>query len=346
MRGNVWESVRTASLPSRREREPCILPSRETASFYVINVRNFARTEPLPFPNLFPVARKAHEGGMYITIATNGTLLTKEIVKKLVDCGVEYVEISLDSVNPEKHNAFRGINCWARVMEGVKNAVAEEKLKVGIATTITRMNIDELEPLIAFAKDLGVKCFNAFNFVPTGRGKDIVGQDISSDRREHMLRILWKHLQEEKIGIMSTAPQLGRACLKYSLPQGVFATGHAGQGAGEGARTIARYVGGCGAGRCYCAIQPNGVVTPCVYIPLPMGDLRKGELIDIWQGSQACQILRNRGYLAYHCGFCQYRDYCGGCRARAYGYFGELTECDPGCINNREKWERLSGGRA
>ncbi len=305
----------------------------------------FSGGEPLLSPNLLQVAMKAHEEGMYVTIATNGTLMTRETAKKIVDHGVKYVEISLDSVSPEKHNAFRGVESWARAVEGIRNAVAEEGLKMGIATTITRMNIGELEDLIALAKDLGVKCFNAFNFIPAGRGRKIADEDIGPEEREEMLRIIWGHLQEEKIGIMSTAPQLGRVCLTYSLPQGVFATGHAGQGTGEGARTIAKYVGGCGAGRCYCGIQPNGVVTPCVYIPFPMGDLRRGKLIDIWQGSETCQILRNRGYLAYHCGFCGYRDYCGGCRARAYGYFGNLTEADPGCINNREKWEELSGGR-
>jgi len=301
--------------------------------------------EPLLSPNLLPVARKAHDGGMYVTVASNGTVLTREMARKLADHGVEYVEISLDSVSPEMHNAFRGVDCWARAVEGIQNAVAEEALKVGIATTITRMNIGELEDLIALAKNLGVKCFNAFNFIPAGRGREIIEEDIDPEEREEMLRVLWRHLQEEKIGIMSTAPQLGRACLMYSLPQGVFATGHAGQGAGEGARTIAKYLGGCGAGRCYCAIQPNGVVTPCVYIPLAIGDLRKEKLIDLWQGSEICGILRNRGYLAYHCGFCPYRDYCGGCRARAYGYFGNLTEADPGCIHNREKWERLKEGQ-
>ncbi len=300
--------------------------------------------EPLLSPNLLPVARRAHDGGMYVTIATNGTLLTREMAKKLADHGVEYVEISLDSVSPEKHNAFRGVDSWARAAEGIRNAVSEKGLKVGIATTITRMNIGELEDLIALAKDMGVKCFNAFNFIPTGRGRGIAEEDIDPEEREEMLRILWRHLQEAKVEIMSTAPQLGRACLMYSLPQGVFATGHAGQGAGEGARTIARYVGGCGAGRCYCAIQPNGVVTPCVYIPLPIGDLRKEKLIDIWQESGICRILRNRGYLAYHCGFCPYRDYCGGCRARAYGYLGDLTEADPGCIYNRGKSVGLKEG--
>ncbi len=151
--------------------------------------------------------------------------------------------------------------------------MAQEGLRVGIATTFTRLNINELEDLIPLAKELGVNCFDAFNFIPTGRGKEIIDQDITPEQREEMLRILWRHLHEEKIEIMSTALQLGRVCLMYSLPQGVYATEHAGKGAGAGARTIAKYVGGWGAGRWYCAIQPNGVVTPCVYIPLAIGNI-------------------------------------------------------------------------
>jgi len=301
----------------------------------------FSGGEPLLSPNLLPVAKRAHAGGMYVTIATNGTLLTKEMVRRLVDHGVEYVEISLDSVHPEKHNAFRGVNCWAKVVEGIQNAVAQEGLRVGMATTITRSNIGELEDLIAFAKELGIDCFNAFNFIPTGRGREIVDQDITPEQREQMLRILWRHLQEEKIEIWSTAPQLARACLMYSLPQGVYATGHAGQGAGEGARTIAKYVGGCGAGRCYCAIQPNGLVTPCVYIPLAIGNLREEKFIKIWQDSPVGQILRERALFSPNCGVCAYRNYCGGCRARAYGYFQDLREADPGCVFNQEKWLKL-----
>lgn len=301
----------------------------------------FSGGEPLLSPNLLTVARRAYEGGIYVTIATNGTLLTKDMVRQLVDHGVGYLEISLDSVHPEKHNAFRGVNCWAKVVEGIQNAVSQEGLRVGIATTFTRLNIEELEDLIALAKELGVNCFNAFNFIPTGRGKKIIDQDLTPEQREEMLRVLWRHLQEEEIEIMSTAPQLGRACLMYSLPQGVYATGHAGQGAGAGARTIAKYVGGCGAGRCYCAIQPNGIVTPCVYIPLPIGNLRTEKFINIWQDSPICLTLRDRIHFSPNCGVCLYRDYCGGCRARAYGYFQDLQEADPGCLYNQEKWLKL-----
>ncbi|MEM2914845.1 MAG: radical SAM protein, partial [Candidatus Bathyarchaeia archaeon] len=42
-----------------------------------------------------------------------------------------------------------------------------------------------------------------------------------------------------------------------------------------------------------------------------------------------------------HCGICKYKYVCGGCRARAYGYFGDYSAPDPGCINNSEEWKKL-----
>lgn len=44
--------------------------------------------------------------------------------------------------------------------------------------------------------------------------------------------------------------------------------------------------------------------------------------------------LRNKDILEGNCSKCEYRYYCGGCRARAYGYTGDYLAPDPGCINN------------
>ena len=105
---------------------------------------------------------------------------------------------------------------------------------------------------------------------------------------------------------------------------------------------LSRYVGGCGAGRCYCAIEPNGVVTPCVYIRTkPVGDLRTQRFADVWNNSLFA-VLSDRNNLSGHCRVCDYRSYCGGCRARALAYTGDITAPDPGCIENERLWERLT----
>ena len=105
---------------------------------------------------------------------------------------------------------------------------------------------------------------------------------------------------------------------------------------------LSRYVGGCGAGRCYCAIQPNGDVTPCVYISgLKVGSLRSQSFEDIWNCG-LFGVLSDRTNLFDHCVVCKDRAYCGGCRARSYAYLDDIRAGDPGCIHNQALWEPLT----
>jgi MoaA/NifB/PqqE/SkfB family radical SAM enzyme len=53
------------------------------------------------------------------------------------------------------------------------------------------------------------------------------------------------------------------------------------------------------------------------------------------------KTIRDRENFKGYCGTCEHRNICGGCRARAYGYFGDLTESDPGCILNQQAWDSL-----
>ncbi len=53
------------------------------------------------------------------------------------------------------------------------------------------------------------------------------------------------------------------------------------------------------------------------------------------------KTLRDRSKLRLNCKVCKFRDSCGGCRARAYNYFGDITAPDPGYVNNIECWNRL-----
>ena len=101
---------------------------------------------------------------------------------------------------------------------------------------------------------------------------------------------------------------------------------------------MADYVGGCGAGRLYCAIQPNGKVTPCVFLPVEVGDLRQQNLREIWHGSEVMNQLRDRTKLKANCPDCEYRSMCGGCRARAYGYL-KIIWVLIRCIYNAYEWE-------
>ena len=99
---------------------------------------------------------------------------------------------------------------------------------------------------------------------------------------------------------------------------------------------LSEFVGGCGTGRLYCAIDYNGDIFPCVFIPIKLGNIKYDNFIDIWHTSPVLNKIRNRQYFKEKCVSCKYRSICGGCRARAYAYHGNLTQSDPGCILNSE----------
>ncbi len=258
--------------------------------------------------------------------------------------GVKYVEVSLDSVNSEEHDAFRGLKgAWHRSVEGIKNVAATPGLRAGMAACFTRANVHMAAAMINLAKDIGCTTFVHFNFIPVGRGKEIAQSDLTPAQREDLLRTLNQFLQEGEISIMSTAPQFGRACLAYRPEDGLMATGHAGSGRGRKTRVLSKYIGGCGAGRCYCSIQPIGKVNPCVYMPShEAGDLRKQRFAEIWNNA-LFEVMSDREDRGDHCGVCDYRHYCGGCRARAASYTGDLQAGDPGCVYKSHVWEEVTG---
>ncbi|MHC4294781.1 MAG: radical SAM protein [Planctomycetota bacterium] len=300
--------------------------------------------EPTISDHLLPVLHRANEHHMHLTLATNGTTMTPELAAQLAAAGLRYVEISLDSVDSARHDAFRGREgLWERSVRGAKTVVATEGLRLGIAMCVHQGNFHEVRDMIRFAEDLGAGCFAHFNFIPVGRGLRMVAGDITPAQREQLLGILNAQMQTGGMGVISTAPQLGRICLAGAAGEdGRVSCSHAGSGSGVKARVVAKYLGGCGAGRTYVCIEPNGNVTPCVYMPhRVMGNVREKPLMAIFRDSVFWEILNDRERRLHHCEVCAFRNYCGGCRARADAYFGELHAGDPGCIFNDRHWERL-----
>ena len=300
--------------------------------------------EPAISRDLLPVLRRAKRRGMHTTIATNGTTMTPKLATQLAEAGLRYVEISLDSVAPARHDAFRGHRgMWEKAVAGARAVVATEGLRLGIAMCVHQGNYREVPAMIRFAEELGAGCFAHFNFIPVGRGLKMVSGDITPRQREELLGLLAAKMQEGGMGVISTAPQLGRVCLAgAAVGEGRVSCSHAGSGSGAKARVVAKYLGGCGAGRTYVCVEPNGNVTPCVYLPhRVMGNVRDKALIDIFRESVFWEVLNDRSRRLHHCEVCAFRQYCGGCRARADAYFGQLHAGDPGCIFNARHFDAL-----
>lgn len=292
--------------------------------------------EPLVRPDILDITRRAADSGMYVSVATNGTLVTEEKAKQMKAAGVSYLQISVDGADAETHDNFRGIpGAFDKTLRGIKNAVAEDFF-VSIATTATKKNLVQIPKIIDLCDSLGVDWLMVYNFVPTGRGKSMIENDLSPQEREDLLVMMYNKLKETKVEILTTAPQYARIALQNCRQGGsmVVPTHFSNPEVNGSLFNLTEFIGGCGAGRFYMAIRANGDVEPCVFFPLKVGNVRTDDLGDIWKNSKVFEDLRDKDILQDSCGSCDYRYHCGGCRARAYGYFGDYGAPDPGCINN------------
>ncbi|NPA96058.1 MAG: radical SAM protein [Crenarchaeota archaeon] len=297
--------------------------------------------EPTIHPDYLYIIKAAAKKGMYTAVATNGWRFADiDELRKAKEAGLRYVEISLDSANPRKHDEFRGVEgAWNRAVKALENAV-KLGLSHAMAITLTRMNVDEIDDLLDLAESIGVKRVVFFNFVPTGRAVDIVHTDLDPVTREKVMRRLYREMQRRKMEIVTTAPQFGRVVIQMSGGKAAAPTHFVARG-DPATTALAEFVGGCGAGRIYAAIQPDGTVAPCVFMPIPRGSLREKSFWEIWSSDPLMNALRDKNNLKGFCGRCPYRFVCGGCRARAYGYFRDPLAPDPGCIFNLREWRKI-----
>lgn len=302
----------------------------------------FSGGEPLSRSDFFEVATHAVDRGLYVSVATNGTLLTKQNVKRLKEAKINYVEVSIDGATAETHDSFRGVpGAFQKAIEGIENCV-EADLCACIASTATKSNIDEMPGIVDLAEKIGAERFTYFNFIPTGRGKMHYDQDLSPEEREKLMLYLLNRMSTGcKTTILTTAPQLARVALQCQGAQGTgevtMSMAHMQTArVSKKAVPLGDFIGGCGAGRLYCSLSPQGDVHPCVFFPVNVGNLKTENFGNIWLNSKLFDALRNRSNLKGACGSCKYKYICGGCRARAEAYHHDFLASDVGCILAKE----------
>jgi radical SAM protein with 4Fe4S-binding SPASM domain len=332
---------------------------------------SFSGGEPLARKDFFELAAYARKRVGYLSIASNGTLITPDNAKRIKDVGVDYVEISIDGASPGVHDSFRGVQgAFERTMEGVKNAL-DAGVDTCIATVLHRDNVKELDKLVGLSKELDVR-FMHFNYIPTGRAKSHLELDLTPKERYHVLETIGKEIvglylqrKEEEIKAgksdiqvdkyFSTCPQYAPVTKHLFQSQGENFMVEAHYAAKQGVENVANFLGGCGAGRLYCCLEPNGDIKPCVFFQTSketvLGNILRDDFENIWDKNPLLWKLRIREDLEdctvngkkVGCGECPDRYVCGGCRARAYSYFnGNVKMPDIGCIHNEKIWDKLT----
>lgn len=277
----------------------------------------FSGGEPLMRPDIYELVAHARSKGLRPVFGTNGTLLTPEVAGRLKEAGAAGMGISLDSVDPAKHDKFRGQQgCWQAAVDGMRNC-RQAGLPFQIHTTVMDWNYHEVEALTDLAVKEGAVAHHIFFLVPTGRAVNIEQESLRAEQYESLLTRIMEKQKQVDIELKPTcAPQFMRIAKQMDLD--------------------VRFKRGCLAGTAYCIIGPKGDVQPCAYLNLPLGNVKEMSFVDIWQNNPVLKELRTMEYKG-GCGDCNYKKVCGGCRARAYFYHGDYMAEEPWCLYHGRK---------
>ncbi len=352
-----WETTKACQLKCKHCRAEAILQAlpgeltTEEGEKLIDSLTDFGRPypililtggDPLMRKDILELIDRAVEKGIRVGLAPAVTPpLTEETIDKIVEHGVKAVSISLDSPFPEVHDAIRGIEgTWERTVWAIREFL-KRNVSVQVNTVVMRETVEGLPEMVKLLKDLGVEIWEVFYLVPTGRGN--FESDLRPEEWEDVTHFLYeasKHLLVRTTeGPMFRRVAIIRGALeeKGTNPDEVLKPGELyfrlkkrlvellGEGGEARAQTM-----GTRDGKGIVFIAYNGNVYPSGFLPYSVGNVREKGLAEIYRNSKLMRKLRSAEFKG-RCGVCEFREICGGSRARAYAYHVDPLAEDPAC---------------
>jgi radical SAM protein with 4Fe4S-binding SPASM domain len=305
----------------------------------------FSGGEPLCRRDLFTLMDRARQQGIILALATNGTTISREKAQQIRDSGVARVSVSLDGATTEVHDRMRQIpGAFDRAMAGIRH-LYDAGVPFQVNVTLTKQNAHQLEDVYDLARSLGAVAVHIFMLVPVGCGQVLAETDMLSPQQyERIMQDICALENRGEIQIKVTCgPHYERVKRQFGLPPGgsvkAEGLGDGSIASGTGHRQVALDVAphhrpqskGCLAGLGVLFVSHRGDVYPCGYLPVNCGNILEKRLIEIWDSSADLARMRDVAALEGKCGVCEYKQVCGGCRARAFGMTGNYMGEEPFC---------------
>jgi len=339
----IWEVTRACALAcvhcradSIHRRNPCELTTEEGYRL-IDQVRAFGPRPPLfvltggdPMlrPDLANLVAYASRIGLTVALTPSGTAAaTKDRLTELKNAGLSRIAVCLDGSTPETHDAFRRVRgSFAWTMRIIETAT-ELGLPLQINSTISRLTLPHLESMARRIEELPVTLWALFFLIQTGRGVSL--EQISAEDCERVLNFLYDLSLVSPFGIKTTeAPHYQRVVwqreherIEHGLPtRSAVRT--------RQLRAPRAVTDGNG----FVFVDHLGNICPSGFLPAPRGNVRSSDLALVYRTDEVFTRLRNTNALIGKCGGCEFREICGGSRARAYAATGALMASDPLCV--------------
>lgn len=313
----------------------------------------FTGGDPMKRADVFELIRYAAGKGVHVALTPSATpLLTREAIFKLKEAGLVRLGISLDGSTPEIHDAFRGLpGAWARTTQAIEWA-NEAGIPIQVHSTISRHNAGDLDNLCALCERLAIVMWNVFFLVPVGRGQ--LDDLLSGEDFERVFGQIYQLSQRVDFQIKTTeAMHYRRYLLEHNLEERKIGHGHPGSArsaAGQAyepgtptadarTRTANWATRRVNDGKGFLFVSHVGNVYPSGFLPIHAGNIRETPLSEIYRNAPIFKSLRDTSKLEGKCGACEYKEICGGSRARAYALTGDPLAQEPCCIYQPRHWD-------
>lgn len=243
-----------------------------------------------------------------VDLLTNGSLLDDAACEYLASKSIiRRVQVSLEGSSAPKNDAIRGQGAFDKIIASIRQLV-KHNIKVGVMMTIAEYNYDDVLPTLEMLSKEGVETFALERFMPTGQS---VKQREKTLSPEHVKETFTKLNSWARTHTSPRALQYRPlfCMLEDDIHVGAMCS------VGENALTILH----------------DGTILPCRRLPMPLGNILKDNLIEIWAESPVLWQVRRPSGLNAKCGHCPDIAQCRGCRAMALAVTGNWLASDPHC---------------
>ena len=284
---------------------------REAAALGVLQI-GFSGGEPLARRDLAELVRAAREANLYTNLITSGIGLGDDRVRDLRDAGLDSVQLSFQSDQPDLSDEIAGALAHQRKLD-VAAEIRAAEIPLSLNFVIHRRNIDRLSQMIELAESLEAERVELANVQFYG---------WAFLNRAVLLPTYDQVARAREVAIAAKARLAGTMEIFYVLPDYYESRPKP-----------------ClnGWGRRYLTVNPIGDVLPCPTASSAIPDLhfenvRARNLDWIWRESESFTRFRGTDWMPEPCRSCPQREIdFGGCRCQAALLTGNATNTDPVC---------------
>ena len=348
----VWNSTKACNLScvhcyygATPQRDPDTMTTDDAKAMiddlaeFRVPVLLFSGGEPLVRKDMFELGSYAITKGLRTVVSTNGTLIDRDVARRIKEAGFSYVGISLDGIG-ETNDRFRGKpGAYDAALQGIRNC-GEIGIRAGLRLTLNKHNVDDLNAIFDLLEAEGIRRACFYHLVYVGRGESIQADDLSLEESRAAVDLIFDRTEDLHargvdieiltVGNHADGPHLLRRVQERDPERA------------QEVLQLLRWNGGNSSGIGIGSVDHHGNIhADQFWQKHTFGNVLQRPFGEVWTDMSVPLLagLKNRKpLLKGRCVTCRYLDICNGnLRVRAEAVHEDAWAPDPGCYLTDEE---------